>query len=256
MKEVGNIMWDETLIESRRNRSGKRQWITVALSVSFHTILVAIIITASYWYLEAVTPVRPNQAIYQDMGLPKDDVIHVAIKQGTPKGNDIPARPENQTTFMQPKDLSQEQVNPDSDLTDGETPVARTPFDLGEGVPGGLGPKGSENGNSEIGAMGPGGDADQPIVIHTGVVAPVLTLRVQPEYPDIMRQAHVQGVVILNAVISKTGDVEVREVLKSVHPILDREAVRAVNQWKYKPATVNGNPVAVWFTVTVSYRLR
>lgn len=84
----------------------------------------------------------------------------------------------------------------------------------------------------------------------------MLVHRVEPDYPKIMRLGHVEGIIVLSAVIDRNGDVEVKEVLKSVHPILDRESVRAVNQWKYRPAKLGERPISVWFTVTVSFKLR
>jgi TonB family protein len=62
-------------------------------------------------------------------------------------------------------------------------------------------------------------------------------------------------VVILEAIITDQGSVEDVRVLKSVNPLLDASAVRAVQQWKYKPATLNGRAVRVYLTVTVTFRL-
>jgi TonB family protein len=54
-----------------------------------------------------------------------------------------------------------------------------------------------------------------------------------------------EGVIILEAIITAEGNVEDVRVLKSVNPLLDASAVRAVQQWKYKPATLNA-PRASW----------
>ena len=45
------------------------------------------------------------------------------------------------------------------------------------------------------------------------------------------------------------------KVLKSVNPLLDASAVRAVQQWRYRPATLNGRAVRVYLTVTVTFNL-
>ena len=66
----------------------------------------------------------------------------------------------------------------------------------------------------------------------------------------------IQGIVILEAVITKTGTVEDVRVLRALHPILDQAAISAVKQWKYQPAMLNGRPVKVYFTVTVNFTLR
>ena len=92
--------------------------------------------------------------------------------------------------------------------------------------------------------------------ITAEVKQPQLIKKVEPPYPEIARKARIQGIVILEAVITKTGSVEEVKVLRALHPILDQAAVNAVKQWKYQPATLNGRPVKVYFTVTVNFTLR
>jgi TonB family protein len=57
-------------------------------------------------------------------------------------------------------------------------------------------------------------------------------------------------------VIGTSGDVEQVEVLRSESPLLEDAAISAVGRWKYRPARYHGTPVAVYFTVTVSFVLR
>ncbi len=95
-----------------------------------------------------------------------------------------------------------------------------------------------------------------PMRITADVVQPVLIHKVNPEYPEIARKARIQGVVILEAVITKDGTVENVKVLRGVHPILDQSAANAAQQWRYKPATLNGKPVKVYFTITVKFTLK
>jgi protein TonB len=59
--------------------------------------------------------------------------------------------------------------------------------------------------------------------------------------------------VILEAVITTSGDVQQIHVLRSVNPLLDEAAVRAVRAWRYRPATLNGRAVPVYLTVTVRF---
>ena len=68
-------------------------------------------------------------------------------------------------------------------------------------------------------------------------------------------KARMEGVVILEAIITASGSVEEVKVLKSVNPLLDASAVRAVQQWRYRPATLNGRAVRVYLTVTVTFNL-
>jgi protein TonB len=78
---------------------------------------------------------------------------------------------------------------------------------------------------------------------------------VAPVYPPLARAAHVQGVVLLQTSIDKTGQVADVSVL-SGHPLLNDAAVEAVQQWTYQPVLLNGQPVDVVTTVTVNFVLQ
>jgi protein TonB len=68
------------------------------------------------------------------------------------------------------------------------------------------------------------------------------------------RQARIQGAVLLEAVIAKDGSIENLHVI-SGHPMLSSAAVEAVKQWRYRPYTLNGQPVEVETQITVNFRL-
>ena len=67
--------------------------------------------------------------------------------------------------------------------------------------------------------------------------------------------ARIKGTVILEAVIGIDGTVRNVRVLRSV-PLLDAAAVEAVRQWLFNPTRLNGEPVPVVMTVTVTFQLR
>jgi protein TonB len=98
-------------------------------------------------------------------------------------------------------------------------------------------------------------DPAGPIRLHSGMKWPAKTKDVAPVYPAIARTAYVQGVVILEAVLNAQGGVDSVSVLRSI-PLLDQAAVDAVQQWRYTPALLNGQPVPVVMTVTVNFTLR
>jgi protein TonB len=91
--------------------------------------------------------------------------------------------------------------------------------------------------------------------VRTGgqIKTPALLHRVEPVYPDLAAAAHVTGMVILEAVVDPTGCVETVKVLRSAHPLLDREAVAALKQWKYTPLILNGAPTPFVLTVTFNF---
>jgi protein TonB len=81
-----------------------------------------------------------------------------------------------------------------------------------------------------------------------------LIRRVEPQYPAIAKQIHLQGAVVLNAIISRDGNIERIEVA-SGPALLALAAREAVRQWKYRPYLLNGEPVEVQTQITVNFTL-
>jgi len=77
---------------------------------------------------------------------------------------------------------------------------------------------------------------------------------VKPVYPQEARDAGIQGVVIIEAVIGADGRVLSAKVVRSI-PQLDQAAVDAVKQWEFTPTVLEGTPVPVVMTVTVNFTL-
>ncbi len=88
-----------------------------------------------------------------------------------------------------------------------------------------------------------------------GATRPVKVHDVAPEYTELARAARLQGVVILRTAIDQEGNVVDVDVLKGLHMGLTEAAVDAVKQWKFEPATIDGEPIPVSYNVTVNYRL-
>jgi protein TonB len=81
-----------------------------------------------------------------------------------------------------------------------------------------------------------------------------LTRKTQPTYPAIARNARIQGIVVLQAIISKQGTIENLKVLAG-HPMLVPAAIDAVRQWRYRPYVLNNEPVEVETQITVNFSL-
>ena len=84
---------------------------------------------------------------------------------------------------------------------------------------------------------------------------PALVNRVEPEYPAIAVAAHVEGLVILEAVVDAEGRVQAVKVLRS-RGLLDKAAIEAVRQWQYAPLTLNGEKTPFVLTVTLNFALK
>jgi TonB family protein len=136
-------------------------------------------------------------------------------------------------------------------------PGAPTPIDgsmvvRGSG-PGGGGGRGSGSGPGE----GPGaGDVYTAGV--GGVSDPKLIYEVKPNYTADAMRAKIQGVVIMEVEVLANGTVDPRHIriTRSLDPGLDREAAIAVRQWRFRPSTLLGQPVASRVTVELAFTIR
>ena len=99
-------------------------------------------------------------------------------------------------------------------------------------------------------------EPEGPISVAGDVTEPEKLSAPQPQYTEIARKARIQGIVVLQATIDKNGDVTDTKVLKPLPMGLAEAAVSAVEQWKFKPATLNGRPVAVYYNLTVTFQLQ
>ena len=77
--------------------------------------------------------------------------------------------------------------------------------------------------------------------------------KVVPTYPIPAQRTGIQGDVKLHAIISRDGSIQSLSLI-SGHPLLTRAAVEAVEQWRYRPYVLNGEPVEVETWITVSFK--
>jgi protein TonB len=77
---------------------------------------------------------------------------------------------------------------------------------------------------------------------------------VQPKYPQDARKAGIQGIVLLQSLIDRNGNVKEIKIVKG-DPSLTSAALDAVKQWKCKPYRLNGQPVEVDTLVSVDFEL-
>lgn len=91
--------------------------------------------------------------------------------------------------------------------------------------------------------------------VKSGQVVPgKLISRIQPAYPEAAQKLRIQGTVSVNVIVHKDGTVMVQNV-GAGHPLLAPPAVAAVQQWRYEPTTVNGEPVEIQAKVYVTFAL-
>ena len=99
-------------------------------------------------------------------------------------------------------------------------------------------------------------DDFQPPMFPGGEEALMLFLKVNVKYPPSAVKRNVQGKVVMQFVVDKTGKVTEIKVAKSVDKALDAEAIRVCKLLPdFYPALENGEPVSVWFTLPITFKL-
>jgi TonB family protein len=129
-------------------------------------------------------------------------------------------------------------------------PDAPAPSMIGMAAPG--------SGGSLTNLVGTDSNTPAPVLqtmnVSQGVSQGLLIKKVQPSYPASALRLHLEGAVLLQATISKSGNISAVKVV-SGDSILSKAAAEAVKQWKYKPYLLNGEPVEIQTQITINFKL-
>ena len=126
-----------------------------------------------------------------------------------------------------------------------------TAGDLPGGIPGGIP---GDHVSGVLGVVSNTPTGATRVRVSAGVAQGLLRTKVAPQYPADAREQHIQGVVVLSAIIDKDGNVANVQLITGA-PELAPAAIEAVKQWKYKPYLLNGTPVEVATQVQVNFTL-
>ncbi len=94
----------------------------------------------------------------------------------------------------------------------------------------------------------------EPVHVGGRISPPLKLVHVDPIYPPIALAARKEGLVILEALIAEDGSVQKVHTLRPA-PLFEEAAITAVRQWRFSPTLLNGEPVPLVMTVTVSFAL-
>jgi len=244
-------MFEDSLIESGGKLKTKRGW-TSLISFAIQVAIVGVMVLIPLIFTEA---------------LPKTQLMTFLVAPPPPPPPPPPAAAPVKVVKQIQTDIVNGQLRTPTKIPkkveiikedEAPPPVMATTGVVG-GVPGGV-PGGSMGG--VLGSIASAGSVaalpkvatPQRVRVSSGVQSGLLVRKVQPTYPPLARQARIQGTVVLQAQISKTGDIENLQLV-SGHPMLAPAAIEAVKQWKYKPYLLNGEPVEVETTVQVNFSL-
>ncbi len=243
-----NAMLEMPSMQGQRSRGPLK----MALSVVIHVVIIALLIFVPlYFAKKVVAPKKPLEPTYVFTPPPPPAPPPPAGATRAPKTVIQQPKIVEPTPLVAPKVIPK--AVPETAQSAVAAPQIGEPGGVPDGVPGGV--LGGVLGGT--GALpGPPAPPKNPAVVRVGgnVKPPQLIQKVQPEYPTVARMAHVQGQVVIDAVISKTGKV-ISEQAVSGPSLLVPSALDAVKQWKYKPTYLNGQPVNLAMQVTVDFKL-
>lgn len=236
----------EDLIESDRVAHRTQQSKTLPVSLLLHTIAAALIV---------IVPLLSADQLPDPASAVKAFFVEPMAAPAPPPPPPPPAPRPASAPKVIPKPVVENQFVAPVEVPEEITPEES--IDMGvEGGAGGV--EGGVPGGVVGGIVGGLPDAPPPPVqaVRVGgqIKEPKKLKNVSPVYPDIAKQARVQGVVILECTISPQGKVTDVKVLRGI-PLLDQAAIDAVKQWVYTPTLLNGVPVPVIMTVTVNFKL-
>jgi protein TonB len=238
----------EDLIESDVVAHKTKQSYTLPVSIALHALVLLVVV---------VVPLITSEELPE----PTSAVKAFFVEPAAPPPPPPPPPPPAPKAVVQPKvtatPVPQENPKFTAPVEEPNEIKPEEGIDLGVegGVPGGV--EGGVPGGVVGGVVGGLPDAPPPtqaVRVGGNIKEPKKLKDVKPSYPDIAKQARVQGVVILECTISPQGKVTDVKVLRGI-PLLDAAAIEAVKQWVYTPTLLNGVPVPVIMTVTVNFRL-
>jgi periplasmic protein TonB len=239
-------MFEDSLVESRVYEvSSSKRWTALA-SIGLQAAIAGVVITLPLLHPEAL-PFRLEAPKVVVPLMPKPLVPVVTTQSAASAAASSMAMPSTTRPLIA-------MLLPDRDAA-ANTPPSLAPFsNSGMGVPGtvpgGLG-IGDVHGPSVTVASV---KAPKPVNVSTGVLQGMLLAPIHPIYPAIARAAHVEGTVVVEAVISRRGTIESLHVV-SGPVMLQNAALEAVREARYRPYQLNGEPTDVQTTITVNFRI-
>jgi protein TonB len=241
-------MFEDSLIESG-NRFKTKRLSTTVLSFTLQVLLIGVLILIPLIYTDA---------------LPKTQLMTFLVAPPPPPPPPPPPAAAAVKVVKMVSEVVNGELRQPSKIPSKVQMIREdeAPPDLGAGgVPGGV--PGGIPGGSAGGVIGgilsstaalPKVATPQRVRVSSGVSTGLLIKKVTPNYPQLAKQARIQGSVVLQAEISKEGTIQNLQLI-SGHPMLAPAAIEAVKQWRYKPYLLNGEPVAVETQVVVNFSL-
>jgi protein TonB len=239
-------MFEESLVESRVGHvSSSKRW-TMVGSTALQLALLGVVMVLPLLHPEGM-PFRVDGPRVLVPLMPKPPVRVEQLQRASVASSlSVPAE-----TAMRPLILTTMLPGRSEGVSDAP-PLAPLGIGVGlpNGLPDGIGRFGSGPVVSVASARAPG----PRLQVSTGVLQGMLIAPIRPVYPVIAKAARVQGTVVVEAVISRTGTIESLHVVSGPE-MLQKAALEAIREARYRPFRLNGEPTDVETMITVNFRL-
>jgi protein TonB len=236
-------MFEDSMFESRVGHvSSSKRWTTLA-SVGLQVAVAGLVIALPLWHPEAL-PFR-LEAPKVLMPLMRKPPLPVVQTQQASSASSMSIPVETMTRSLIAS------MSPGRDVPVGDAPVL-LPFGASMGDASGV-PIGIGVGSGPAVTVATVKPAAR-LAVSTGVLQGMLLAPIRPVYPMIAKAAHVEGAVVVEATISRTGTIESLRVVSGPE-MLRGAAIDAIREARYRPYRLNGEPVDVDTTITVNFRM-
>jgi protein TonB len=231
-------------------------WKRAAIPLAYvaESMLVGVLILVPLIYTQAL----PRQLLITDIHIVPPSgrpPAPVAGQQASPSAHHATVDPFTEPVRIPPT-IQQIAETPEPPQPDGpEVPFIPGTIP-GNGLGTGLVPGGAPWNTGTPPPVPPAHAASKPALYRVGgdVIAAHALYQPRPVYPQLAIMAHVQGTVVLQAILGKDGTVQDLKVL-SGPPLLVRAALDAVKTWRYQPTLLNSEPVDVLTEIDVNFNL-
>jgi periplasmic protein TonB len=237
-------MFEDSLVESRVGYfSSNKRWTTLA-SISFQVAVAGVVITLPLLHPEALPfHVEAPRVLVPLMSKPPVPVVQ-AQREASASSSSMTV--ENATRPLILTSL------PGRGAAANDAPQLALLGD-GMGVHDGL-PSGIGDGHRPVVSVAATKEPVGTLHVSKGVLQGMLITPIRPVYPAIAKAARVEGTVIVEAVISRTGTIESLHVVTGPQ-MLQGAAMDAIRQARYQPYRLNGEPTEVQTTITVNFKM-
>jgi periplasmic protein TonB len=261
-------------------RSGRAGSLT---SVLIHTLVVAVLISASAWVRSVPAPVVPSNR-HQPVRLvflqtpgpgggggggghrqpePPSRAeatggVRLTVRVAKPI---VQPRPHEVAPPPPPVLVDAKPLSSGAAMLMGLPEATESRLSQGSGTGGGVGDGSGSGIGSGIGSgVGPGfggGVGGGPYRLGSGVSPPSLITQVKPSYTAEALRRRIEGTVVLEAVVTRDGIPVAIHVMRSLDPGgLDEEAIVAARRWRFAPGRIGGTPVDVLVTILIDFSVR